>query len=56
MTAIDHETLKIVFHETINYDKDLPHYETKGGMHQEKGGVVTSPTLMWVEAMDMLLE
>jgi xylulokinase len=45
-----------VFEAAINFDADLPAYQTKGGVHQHPDGLtVTSPPLMWVEALDLLL-
>jgi xylulokinase len=45
----------IIHHRTVNYDRDLPHYKTTGGMHVD-GAQVKSPVLMWLEALDMLLQ
>jgi len=47
-----------VCHETaVNFDRDLPEFKTKGGVHQHADGLtVTSPALMWVTALDLLLE
>jgi len=37
------------------FDKELPEYRTHGGVHiQEKR--VTAPPIMWVKALDMLME
>jgi len=48
--------LVIFKEEQINYDRDLPHYKTQGGVHRAADGLtVTAPTLMWIEALDMLL-
>lgn len=44
----------IIHHRAVNYDRDLPHYNTKGGMHVD-GARVRSPVLMWLEALDLLL-
>eukprot|EP01127_Copromyxa_protea_P007299 TRINITY_DN17212_c0_g1_i1.p1 TRINITY_DN17212_c0_g1~~TRINITY_DN17212_c0_g1_i1.p1 ORF type:complete len:538 (+),score=97.14 TRINITY_DN17212_c0_g1_i1:3-1616(+) len=40
---------------SINYDTDLPEYKTKGGVLRAGDGTVTSPTIMWVEALDIVL-
>lgn len=41
---------------TVNYDAELPHYGTLGGAHRDADGLsVTAPTLMWIEALDLLL-
>ncbi|KAJ3040796.1 hypothetical protein HDV00_010411 [Rhizophlyctis rosea] len=47
--------LQVVCEEAVNFDRDLPHYGTKGGCNAN-GLEVTAPTVMWVEALDMLLE
>jgi xylulokinase len=41
----------------VNYDQDLPHYKTSGGVHRGQDGLtVTAPTLMWIEALDLLFD
>lgn len=45
----------IVLEEAVNFDRDLPEFGTKHGAFQN-GDRVTSPTLMWVKALDILLE
>jgi len=46
-----------VHHEAnVNYDRDLPEFKTKGGVHRHSDGLtVTSPPIMWVAALDLLL-
>lgn len=42
---------------SVNFDADLPQYKTRGGVHVAANGLgVTSPPVMWVEALDRLLE
>lgn len=53
-TIID-EAHEIVLEEAINFDRDLPEFNTKHGA-VVNDDVVTSPTLMWVKALDLLLE
>ncbi|XP_068656448.1 xylulose kinase 2 [Aristolochia californica] len=50
--------LNIVASEVIVFDKDLPHYKTKDGVYRDpsESGRIVSPTLMWVEALDLILE
>eukprot|EP01063_Lacrimia_lanifica_P015481 TRINITY_DN2222_c2_g3_i1.p2 TRINITY_DN2222_c2_g3~~TRINITY_DN2222_c2_g3_i1.p2 ORF type:complete len:549 (+),score=202.88 TRINITY_DN2222_c2_g3_i1:61-1707(+) len=43
--------LKPVIETNVQFDKDLPHYQTTGGFHID-GNRVTGPTLMWVEALE----
>ncbi len=55
-TVID-ESLAVVHEAVINFDSDLPAYTTSDGVHRHEDGMtVTSPTLMWVEALDLLLQ
>lgn len=55
-TIID-EKLDVICEESVNFDADLPEFGTKGGVHcHEDGLTVTSPSLMWVAALDILLE
>ena len=42
--------------EHVQFDTDLPEFRTQGGVHAAKGGRVTSPTLMWVKALDLLMD
>lgn len=42
---------------TVNFDEELPQFKTLGGVHRgEDGLTVTTPTLLWVSAFDLLLE
>lgn len=45
----------IVLEEAVNFDKDLPEFGTVHGAVIDDN-VVTSPTLMWVKALDFLLK
>ncbi|RRT83809.1 hypothetical protein B296_00008349 [Ensete ventricosum] len=50
--------LVIVNSESVHFDTELPHYSTKDGVYRDPSGNgrIVSPTLMWVEALDVLLE
>jgi len=54
VTAID-SNLRVVFSDALNFDRDLPRYGTNGGVIK-RGKVVTSPTKMWLDGLDMLLD
>ena len=55
-TAIN-AALETVFETSLNFDKDLPQFGTKDGVHRGADGLtVTSPTLLWVAALDLLLK
>lgn len=54
-TVID-GNLNVVQEVAINFDEDLPEYKTEGGVHHGDDGLtVTSPTVMWVEALELAL-
>jgi xylulokinase len=56
-TVIDPAEHRVVFHQSINFDDELPHYGTRNGViRHENPLVVTSPPLMWVEALDRMME
>ena len=44
--------------ECVQYDLELPEYRTTGGVHgsNSKNERITSPTLMWIKALDILLD
>ncbi|KAK1293195.1 hypothetical protein QJS10_CPB17g02663 [Acorus calamus] len=50
--------LTIVATETVHFDSELPHYGTKDGVYRDPSGNgrIVSPTLMWVEALDLILD
>ena len=56
VTAIS-EALEIEFVDSISFDEDLPHFQTRGGVHRSVSDprIVRSPTLMWIEGFDLLL-
>ncbi|XP_053266105.1 xylulose kinase isoform X5 [Podarcis raffonei] len=54
--AVD-EQLRVIHEDSVNFDKDLPEFGTQGGVHVHSDRLtVTSPVLMWVKALDMILE
>ncbi|XP_059636278.1 xylulose kinase 2-like isoform X1 [Cornus florida] len=56
-TVLD-SNLKIVTSEIVSFDSELPHYKTKDGVYRDPcvDGRIVSPTLMWVEALDLILK
>ncbi|EOA13158.1 hypothetical protein CARUB_v10026177mg [Capsella rubella] len=56
-TVLDSD-LNIVKTELVHFDSDLPHYKTKDGVYRDAtvNGRIVSPTLMWVEALDLILK
>ncbi|XP_051839932.1 xylulose kinase isoform X2 [Antechinus flavipes] len=54
--AVD-EKLNVTYEESINFDKELPEFGTQGGVHVHSDKLtVTSPVLMWIKALDIILE
>jgi xylulokinase len=55
-TVVD-SNAKVIQETLVNFEADLPNYRTQGGAIRGPDGLsVTSPTLMWVEALDLLLD
>ena len=55
-TVIDSEQRRVLFHHSLNFDEELPHYRTRHGVvRHDDPLVVTSPPLMWVEALDRMM-
>nr|XP_011464775.1 PREDICTED: xylulose kinase-like isoform X2 [Fragaria vesca subsp. vesca] len=56
-TVLD-SNLNIVTSELIQFDTALPHYNTKDGVYRDPSvnGRIVSPTLMWIEALDLVLD
>lgn len=50
--------LNIVASELVHFDSELPHYKTKDGVYRDPSinGRIVSPTSMWVEALDLMLQ
>jgi xylulokinase len=52
--TVINEKHEIVLEEAVNFDKDLPEFNTVHGAIVNDN-VATAPTLMWVKALDILL-
>ncbi len=57
---IDLTTHTVVFEDSLNFERELPHYKTHKGflpsLDPENPLVVHAPPLLWVEALDVLFE
>ncbi len=54
-TLVD-EHLAVVHEDAVVFDRDLPAFATRGGVHRHADGLtVTAPPQMWVAALDHLL-
>ncbi|CAE6972283.1 XK2 [Symbiodinium sp. CCMP2592] len=55
-TAVRAADLQVFKRYVVNFDTELPHFRTSGGMTpSDIPARVTSPVLMWIEAWDLLL-
>ena len=52
---IDGETRRVVFNQSVNYDRDFPEYGTRGGVIYGSDGEVQAPPAMWADALDRML-
>ncbi len=51
--VIDFDQKKIVYTDSVNYDKDLPQYQTQNGVIKTNQlGVSESDPKMWIEAIE----
>ncbi|KAL6184472.1 hypothetical protein ACLB2K_045873 [Fragaria x ananassa] len=57
VTVLD-SNLNYVTSELVQFDTSLPHYKTKDGVYRDASvdGRIVSPTLMWVEALELVLD
>ncbi|XP_059182925.1 xylulose kinase [Centropristis striata] len=56
VVAID-GNLNVVHQDNVQFDSELPEFRTQGGVHIHTDRLtVTSPVLMWVKALDLLLD
>ncbi len=55
-TIIESDAHQVVFQQSVSFDEELPHYRTRNGvLRHDDPLVVTSPPLMWVEALDKMM-
>ena len=55
LILIDMEKAEVLYTDLVNYDVDLPQYNTQNGVEQNLGeGVSESDPLMWIDALEML--
>lgn len=55
-SAVVDESGEIVHEAFVQFDNELPEFRTQKGVVRGDKKVVTAPVLMWVKALDMLLE
>ncbi len=57
LVVIDAKAGEIVFIDSVNYDEDLPQYDTRNGVIQGLAeGASESDPNMWIEAVNMIFE
>ncbi|MFT7816077.1 xylulose kinase isoform X2 [Arapaima gigas] len=56
VVAVD-ELLNVIHQNHVHFDSELPEFRTKDGAHIHSDQLtVTSPVMMWVKALDIILE
>ncbi|RWS31213.1 xylulose kinase-like protein [Leptotrombidium deliense] len=51
------DTLEVISEATVHFDSELPEFRTVGGVNRhEKSHVVTACPLMWIKALDLVIE
>jgi len=53
--VVINDQLEVTAETHVHFDSMLPEYRTSGGVHAN-GRKVTAPTIMWVHALDMLMD
>ncbi|SCU79195.1 LAMI_0A07712g1_1 [Lachancea mirantina] len=48
------QKLKLIHSETVEFDQDLPHYNTHKGVYIREDGSIECPVEMWLEAVDLV--
>ncbi|KAG5638064.1 hypothetical protein H0H81_002032 [Sphagnurus paluster] len=54
-TIVD-ESLELVGVESVDFDAELPEYQTQGGIFTTPGDAYTTPVEMWIKGLDLLLD
>ncbi|EAU83592.1 D-xylulose kinase [Coprinopsis cinerea okayama7 len=54
--SIVDESLELVGVEAVDFDSELPEYQTHGGIFTTPGEAYTTPVEMWIKGFDLLLE
>jgi len=55
LLVIDTNSSKVIYVDSVNYDNDLPQYQTRNGVLQgQPEGVSESDPMMWIEALEVL--
>lgn len=54
-TLVD-DNLELMGVECVDFDTEVPEYQTQGGIFTTPGDAYTTPVDMWVKALDLLLE
>lgn len=51
------DRLEVLCEASVQFDNDLPEYRTQNGVNKNRDNLtVTAPPIMWVKALDMVLE
>jgi len=53
--VVINDDFRILHEAAVNFDLDLPEFRTHGGVKKTES-TITSPTIMWVKALDLLMD
>ena len=57
LIIIDTDSSEVIYRDLVNYDQDLPQYETTNGVIRGLGeGVSESDPIMWLDALELLFQ
>lgn len=56
--SVVNDDLHIIHEARVIFDSDLPEFRTQGGaaFTRDDPGYITAPTIMWVKALDMVMD
>ena len=52
---IENDVRRVVFNRSLNFDRDLPHYGTTGGLRRTSEGDLYASPVMWADALDRVM-
>ncbi|XP_013775046.1 xylulose kinase-like [Limulus polyphemus] len=54
--VVINENLEVKHEVTVHFDSELPEFRTHGGVQKVDNITVTAPSIMWVKAVDLVME
>ncbi|XP_076324637.1 xylulose kinase isoform X2 [Tachypleus tridentatus] len=54
--VVVNENLEVKHEVTVHFDSELPEFRTHGGVQKVDNITITAPSIMWVKALDLVME